>query len=85
MNEEIPKQFNLFEIPSENDEAWQGMPEYVQEKTEYHCIKVSFKTKEAMRQMAAFIGQNIDIKTKTIHYPFKMDQSASGKTYDDES
>lgn len=86
MTEKI-ENLSLFDDPVDESwrKEWQDMPEYVQDKTEWHCIKVSFTTKEAMAEFAKTIGQNITLKTKIVYYPIKLVGSASGKRYVDES
>ncbi len=64
---------------------WKGMPEYKQEKTEFHCIKVSFGTKEAMQRFAEWCGQTVTLQSKIIYVPEKKSESSKGKTYIDES
>ncbi len=66
-------------------DEWDGMPEYDQRKTEWHCIKVSFNTKEAMEKFSELIGQRVTLQTKIVYYPEKLVESVKGKKYVDES
>lgn len=80
-----------FEIEPEQDdvnnwrEEWKGMPEYIQQRTEYHCIKVSFVTKQDMVRFSELINQKVGLDTKIVYYPDKIVDSAKGKIYIDES
>jgi len=78
------KQISLIIDESDVEKEWVGMPEYIQERTEHHCIKVSFVSKEDMVRFSRLIGQEITLKTKIIYYPTKLVQSSAGKKYKDE-
>ncbi len=76
--------FDVFENEGWQRE-WAGMPEYVQRKTEFHCIKISFVTQDDMKKFSTLIGQYVGLDTKIVYYPRKMVESSSGKLYVDES
>lgn len=75
----------LFVADKAWEEEWKGMPEYVQMRTEYHCIKVSFVSKEDMNRFANIVGQPLSLNTKIIYYPQKPVESSSEKRYVEES
>ncbi len=71
---EIPKQptetDTLFDIPSDWQEQWRGMPEFVQERQrEYAKIIVRFKTKEDLEDFARLIGQRLNRKSQCTWHP----------------
>lgn len=64
------------------DEHWQGMPEFVQEKQEpYKTLTVRFETEEAYLEFQRLIGQTLTIKTKSIWHPFKSHWGLEKKVY----
>ena len=68
----IEKQDSLFDIPSNWQVEWEGMPEFVQEKKcEFSKIIIRFETEQDLKDFAALIGQKLTPLTKSIWFPFK--------------
>lgn len=64
--------------------AWQGMPEFVQEKQEpYAKIIVRFDNEEDLQEFARMIGQPLTSKTKSIWHPKLERGKNSNKRYVD--
>lgn len=58
---------NLFE-----DEHWQGMPEFIQEKKEpFKTLIVRFETEKDFIDFQNLIKQKMTTKTKSIWHPYK--------------
>lgn len=74
-------QEELFDDVSLYSKEWVGMPEYIQERTEYHCIKVSFGDKDSMIRFSKLLKANVSLETKILYYPEKQSESSSGKVY----
>ena len=63
----------------ENDNLWQGMPEFVQEKKEpFAKIIVRFKCKEDLKEFSQLINQKLTVKTKSIWHP-KLERGINSK------
>lgn len=59
------------ELFEENNE-WEGMPEFVQKKQQpYACINIRFETKEDLMKFSETINQKLTQKTKSIWFPEK--------------
>lgn len=69
----------------ENNE-WEGMPEFVQEKKEpYSKIIVRFENEKDLKEFADIIGQKLTNKTKSIWHPKLIRGLNSNKRYKSES
>lgn len=67
MKEEKP---SLFEKGEPWEEAWRGMPEFVQEDQKpWKTLYVHFESREDMEAFARLVGQRIDFKTASIWHP----------------
>ena len=78
------KLFSEMEETNPADE-WKGMPEFHQEDlTPMHSINVRFKNAEDMENFAKLVDQKINLKTKTIWFPFAPFRRASLFEYADE-
>lgn len=59
--------------PFDVQKAWQGMPEFEQEKQNiFHTIKVHFQTPEDLQDFARLVEQTVTPKTTSICYPPKV-------------
>lgn len=55
-----------------NNDEWDGMPEFVQEKKEpFKTLTVRFETEQDYIDFQNKIGQKCTLKTKSIWHPFK--------------
>jgi len=70
----------------EDENEWEGMPEFIQEKKEpYSTIIVRFDNEEHLQEFAKMIGQKLTKKTKSIWHP-KLERGLnSKKRYKNES
>lgn len=60
----------LFDIGESWEEAWRGMPEFVQKDLEpWKTIYVHFENREAMEAFAELVDQTINLTTASIWYP----------------
>ncbi|KKN56709.1 hypothetical protein LCGC14_0569380 [marine sediment metagenome] len=59
----------LFDMPTWQENEWQGMPEFVQEDLTLHSLVVHFQTKEDIEAFSKLVDQQITSKTKFIWYP----------------
>ncbi len=51
-------------------EEWEGMPEYQRyDNKPFQRIVINFKTKEAVKEFAELVGQQLTFKTNTIWFP----------------
>lgn len=76
----------LFEMPTIQDEEWQGMPEYSKKDlTSYQHIVVHFSCEEDVQKFAKLIDRKITKKTNSIWYPPIAYMVAKNKRYVDES
>jgi hypothetical protein len=64
------------------DQAWQDMPEFVQDDKQGRMITVHFETPEAVKAFAAAIGQVITDKTHGIWYPAKAKERLVDTNYE---
>jgi hypothetical protein len=63
-------QLALIDVGEWYEEAWKGMPEFVQKDlASYKMIYVHFETREDMDAFSKLIGQKIGLNTKSIWYP----------------
>lgn len=54
------------------DDHWQGMPEFIQNKKEpYKTLIVRFDSESDYTDFQNLIGQKLTVKTKSIWHPFK--------------
>lgn len=69
--EEISKdQLSLFEMPTEMQNAWNGMPEFHQEdRLGFRQLIVHFKDEKAVSDFFKLVGQSYTDKTKYIWFP----------------
>ena len=68
----MSEQNNLFNIPSDWQSEWVGMPEFVQDKkSEFSKIIIRFENAEDLQRFADLIGQRLTQQTKSIWFPFK--------------
>jgi hypothetical protein len=64
------QQGTLFDTGNAWDEAWQGMPEFVQEDlTSIKSVLVHFETREDMDAFAVLVGQRLTMDTRSIWFP----------------
>jgi len=78
------RQQNLFEEEEENH--WEGMPEFIQEKQEpYAKIIIRFRCENDLQDFAAKIGQKLTKKTKSLWHPELIRGLNSNKRYKSES
>jgi hypothetical protein len=60
----------LFEVPTEHEKEWQGMPEFTQKDiTSIQHIIVHFTTREDVDAFAKLIGRSLSKKTNSIWFP----------------
>jgi hypothetical protein len=60
----------LFDIGESWEEAWKGMPEFVQEDlSPYKSIYVHFENREDVEKFAKLVAQTITMNTRAIWYP----------------
>lgn len=70
----------------EDENEWEGMPEFIQEKKEpYSTIIVRFDNEEHLQEFAKMIGQKLTNKTKSIWHPKLVRGLNSKKRYKNES
>lgn len=68
------------------EQEWQDMPEYSHLDTApLQQIVINFQTREAVKEFASIIGQNITSKTDTLWFPQKAKWTSLNKVYVDES
>jgi len=78
------RQQNLFEEEEENH--WEGMPEFIQEKQEpYAKIIIRFRCENDLQDFAAKIGQKLTKKTKSLWHPELIRGLNRNKRYKSES
>jgi len=64
------------------DDHWQGMPEFIQDKKEpFKVIIVRFETEDDYKDFQKAICQNLTNKTKSIWHPFKSHWGLERKVY----
>jgi hypothetical protein len=64
------------------DETWQGMPEFIQEKKEpFKVLMVRFETEQDYKEFQRLIKQDLTNKTKSIWHPFKSHWGLVKKVY----
>ena len=69
-----------------DNNEWEGMPEFVQEKKEpYSKIIVRFENEKDLKEFADIIGQKLTNKTKSIWHPKLIRGLNSNKRYKSES
>lgn len=60
----------LFDKGESYDEAWKGMPEFVQDEIEpFKTLYVHFENREDMEKFKKVINQEFYLTTKSIWYP----------------
>ena len=70
----------------EEENQWEGMPEFIQEKQEpYSKIIVRFNNEEDLQEFAKMIGQKLTNKTKSLWHPKLIRGINSKKRYSNES
>lgn len=70
----------------EDENEWEGMPEFIQEKKEaYSKIIVRFDNEDDLQEFAKMIGQKLTNKTKSIWHPKLVRGINSNKRYKNES
>jgi len=75
----------LFEVPTEHEKEWQGMPEFNQKDySSFQHIIVHFKNKEDVQQFAKLIGRTLTHKTNSIWFPPIRIMRTANKRYIDE-
>jgi len=80
-DEQIP----LFDMPTEHEEEWQGMPEFVHEKIEAeHTIICRFRNFGDVEDFGKKINQNVTPQTKSIWHPKLIFGDHHSKRYFDE-
>ena len=89
MSENInPFSFDLFGNLIEDSwkEAWQGMPEFVQEDLEpQYQIIVSFESLEDVVAFGKLLGKDFTENTRSVWYPDAEIGRYADKRYEDES
>jgi hypothetical protein len=77
----------LFDVPTEHEKEWQGMPEFKQEDcTSFQQIIVHFKSEEDVQKFAELIGRSLSYKSNSIWYPHVPRKNLlNRKCIDDES
>jgi hypothetical protein len=65
------KEIDLFGNEAEWKKEWEGMPEFIQEKTDkpYAQITFRFANEEDLKDFAKIIGQKLSNKTKSAWHP----------------
>jgi hypothetical protein len=65
------KEIDLFGNEAEWKKEWEGMPEFIQEKTDkpYAQITFRFANEEDLKDFAKIIGQKLTNKTKSAWHP----------------
>jgi hypothetical protein len=65
------KEIDLFGNEAEWKKEWEGMPEFIQEKTDkpYAQIIFRFANEEDLKDFAKIIGQKLTNKTKSAWHP----------------
>lgn len=80
----IKKQSTFFNIPTWQEDEWQGMPEFAQEdQSPYKTLFVHFESREDVDAFAKLVDQKIAAKTKFIWYPKVETYSRFSKRYVD--
>ena len=70
----------------EDENEWEGMPEFIQEKKEeYAKIIVRFANEDDLQEFAKMIGQKLTNRTKSIWHPKLVRGINSNKRYKSES
>ncbi len=72
MNDEIirPPQIGLFGDEEHWEEAWKGMPEFIQNDLQpFKTLYVHFESWEDCQAFATLLGQKITMQTKSLWYP----------------
>jgi hypothetical protein len=79
------QQATLFNIESEIEKEWKGMPEFSHEdRRAYHSILVNFECKEDFDKFREIISKSITKNTKSIYYPNSKLNKSSKYLYTDE-
>lgn len=86
MNNPLENQPSLFEVDESWREAWQGMPEFVQDDlTPLKSVIVHFANEADMRAFAKLIDQVVTLRTQSLWFPPAEIGRYSNKRYIDES
>lgn len=81
MSEDQPK---LFDDGENWNEAWQGMPEFIQEDLgPFKTIYVHFESREDMEKFSKLTGQKIGMDTRSIWFPEATIERYANKRYID--
>lgn len=82
MNNQIPHQPTLLDIPTAWQEEWQDMPEYVMDDLRPHrVINVRFRNDEDVKEFARRMGQHINPKQRALWFPAMEHRRASHLRY----
>jgi hypothetical protein len=72
----------LFDAGEKWEEAWGGMPEFVQKDLKpFHTIYVHFENREDMEAFSKLVNQTINLTTQSIWYPEAEQCSILNKRY----
>lgn len=75
-------QNSLFVTGEAWEEAWGGMPEFVQPSVEpFATVNVHFATREDMEAFAKLVGQRVNLTTPSIWYPESDQLSTTTQRY----
>ena len=76
----------LFEVPTIQENEWQGMPEYSQKDlTSFQHIVIHFQNKEDVQKFAKLLDRKITSRTNSLWFPQIAYMEAKNKRYADES
>ena len=79
-----PPQIGLFGDEEHWEEAWRGMPEFVQnDLAPFKTVYVHFENVEDMRAFATLIGQTLTMQTRSVWYPAAEIGRIANKRYVD--
>jgi hypothetical protein len=74
----------LFEMLSDVEDEWQGMPEFTQEdQTSHRKVIVHFRSDADVDEFAALLSQRIGPKQPSIWYPEMAHRVTADKHYVD--
>ncbi len=74
----------LFEVPTEHEKEWQGMPEFTQKDiTSIQQIIVHFESEEDVQKFAKLIDRSLSNKTQSVWYPAEKIRRHTNKRYID--
>jgi len=58
-----------FQLPTQVEDEWVGMPEFEQEKVAFRTIRVHFKDQAAVEEFGRLIGQELSEKCRFVWHP----------------